>query len=139
VHFCRYTSHHIAFSLDSRDLLLDRLSPSQHASRSQGPFSVTSAQATLFQGKETTGLFITEALHPFNVLIAAGFEVDFASERNTLLTGFHNSQIFSRVMISRLGMMPIVPFVESWTVYIKQLAWISLSMAFSTLLLVMLL
>lgn len=42
--------------------------------------SVTSAQATLFQGKETTGLFITEALHPFNVLTAAGFEVDFASE-----------------------------------------------------------
>jgi putative intracellular protease/amidase len=42
--------------------------------------SVTSAQATLFQGKETTGLFITEALHPFNVFIAAGFEVDFASE-----------------------------------------------------------
>lgn len=42
--------------------------------------SITSAQATLFQGKETTGLFISEALHPFNVLTAAGFEVDLASE-----------------------------------------------------------
>jgi putative intracellular protease/amidase len=42
--------------------------------------SITSASATLFQGKETTGLFISEALHPYNVLIAAGFEVDFASE-----------------------------------------------------------
>ena len=42
--------------------------------------AVTSAKATLFQGKETTGLFIGEALHPFNVLTAAGFEVDLASE-----------------------------------------------------------
>lgn len=42
--------------------------------------SITSAQATLFQGKETTGLFISEALHPYNVLTAAGFEVDLASE-----------------------------------------------------------
>lgn len=42
--------------------------------------SITSASATLFEGKETTGLFISEALHPFNVLVAAGFEVDLASE-----------------------------------------------------------
>lgn len=42
--------------------------------------AITSARATLFQGKETTGLFIGEALHPFNVLTAAGFEVDLASE-----------------------------------------------------------
>ncbi|RDW82836.1 hypothetical protein BP6252_03948 [Coleophoma cylindrospora] len=42
--------------------------------------SITSAHALLFQGKETTGLFIGEALHPYNVLTAAGFEVDLASE-----------------------------------------------------------
>ncbi|CEI61864.1 hypothetical protein FVEN_g2920 [Fusarium venenatum] len=42
--------------------------------------SVTSASASLFQGTETTGLFITEALHPYNILTAAGFEVDLASE-----------------------------------------------------------
>ncbi|KAH6627710.1 IgE-binging protein [Chaetomium tenue] len=42
--------------------------------------SITSAQAKLFQGTETTGLFISEALHPFRVLTAAGFEVDLASE-----------------------------------------------------------
>lgn len=42
--------------------------------------AVTSAHATLFEGKETTGLFISEALHPFQVLRAAGFEVDLASE-----------------------------------------------------------
>lgn len=45
--------------------------------------SVTSAKASLFNGKETTGLFISEALHPFNVLTAAGFEVDLASETGT--------------------------------------------------------
>ncbi|KAH8653846.1 class I glutamine amidotransferase-like protein [Xylariales sp. PMI_506] len=45
--------------------------------------AVTSAHATLFQGKETTGLFISEALHPFKVLRAAGFEVDLASETGT--------------------------------------------------------
>ena len=41
--------------------------------------AVTSAQAPLHHG-ETTGLFISEALHPFNVLTQAGFEVDLASE-----------------------------------------------------------
>lgn len=45
--------------------------------------AVTSAQASLFNGKETTGVFISEALHPFNVLTAAGFEVDLASETGT--------------------------------------------------------
>lgn len=45
--------------------------------------SITSATATLFNGKETTGLFISEALHPYNVLTAAGFEVDLASETGT--------------------------------------------------------
>ncbi|PYH91861.1 class I glutamine amidotransferase-like protein [Aspergillus ellipticus CBS 707.79] len=42
--------------------------------------SITSASATLFSGKETTGLFIIEALHPYKALVAAGFEVDLASE-----------------------------------------------------------
>ncbi|KAJ5613008.1 ThiJ/PfpI [Penicillium lagena] len=42
--------------------------------------SITSANATLFNGKETTGLFISEALHPYKVLVAAGFEVDLSSE-----------------------------------------------------------
>jgi D-lactate dehydratase len=41
--------------------------------------AVTSAQAPL-HGKNITGLFINEALHPFNVFRNAGFEVDLASE-----------------------------------------------------------
>ena len=42
--------------------------------------AVTSASAPLFSGKETTGVFIIEALHPFTALTEAGFEVDLASE-----------------------------------------------------------
>lgn len=42
--------------------------------------AVTSASAPIHGGKDTTGLFVTEALHPFRVLTAAGFEVDLASE-----------------------------------------------------------
>jgi putative intracellular protease/amidase len=53
--------------------------------------SITSASAKLFQGKETTGLFISEALHPYKVLIAAGFEVDFASE-----TGYYTPDWLSQ-------------------------------------------
>jgi putative intracellular protease/amidase len=42
--------------------------------------AVTSATAPLHGPDKMTGLFITEALHPYNVLRAAGFEVDLASE-----------------------------------------------------------
>lgn len=62
--------------------------------------AITSAHATLYpDGKETgrlnllfsatslltfpTGLFITEALHPFQVFRKAGFEVDLVSETGT--------------------------------------------------------
>jgi putative intracellular protease/amidase len=44
--------------------------------------AITSAHAELFEGGgHTTGVFIGEALHPYNVLKAAGFEVDIASEK----------------------------------------------------------
>jgi putative intracellular protease/amidase len=44
--------------------------------------AITSAIAPLHDGKDT-GLFISEALHPFNVFKAAGFEVDLVSEKGT--------------------------------------------------------
>ena len=44
--------------------------------------AVTSATAPLHEGKPT-GLFISEALHPFQVLKEAGFEVDLVSEKGT--------------------------------------------------------
>ena len=42
--------------------------------------SVSSFQGAIFPDGSKTGVFFTEALHPFQVLTAAGFEVDFASE-----------------------------------------------------------
>lgn len=42
--------------------------------------AVTSAKAPLYSDKETTGVFISEALHPFIVFREAGFEVDIVSE-----------------------------------------------------------
>lgn len=42
--------------------------------------AVTSAHAPLYPDGKETGLFITEALHPFDVFRAAGFEVDLVSE-----------------------------------------------------------
>lgn len=45
--------------------------------------AVTSAHAPLYADGHETGLFISEALHPFNVFRRAGFEVDLASETGT--------------------------------------------------------
>ncbi|KAF9892247.1 hypothetical protein FE257_002024 [Aspergillus nanangensis] len=45
--------------------------------------AITSAHAPLYPGGEETGLFITEALHPFEVFRKAGFEVDLVSETGT--------------------------------------------------------
>ncbi|KAH7323055.1 class I glutamine amidotransferase-like protein [Stachybotrys elegans] len=42
--------------------------------------AVTSAHAPLYADGKETGLFITEALHPFNVFKQAGFDVDLVSE-----------------------------------------------------------
>ncbi|KAL9632532.1 MAG: hypothetical protein Q9164_005265 [Protoblastenia rupestris] len=45
--------------------------------------AITSAHAPLYPEGKETGLFITEALHPFNVFRAAKFEVDLVSETGT--------------------------------------------------------
>jgi uncharacterized membrane protein YadS len=46
--------------------------------------AITSAHASLFEGSShKTGVFIGEALHPYNVFKAAGFEVDVASKKGT--------------------------------------------------------
>ncbi|KAL7929185.1 class I glutamine amidotransferase-like protein [Trichoderma chlorosporum] len=45
--------------------------------------AVTSAHAALYPEGKETGLFITEALHPFEVFQKAGFEVDLVSETGT--------------------------------------------------------
>ncbi|PWY95171.1 class I glutamine amidotransferase-like protein [Aspergillus sclerotioniger CBS 115572] len=45
--------------------------------------AITSAHAPLYPEGKETGLFLTEALHPFNVFKEAGFEVDLVSETGT--------------------------------------------------------
>ncbi|TID02675.1 Glyoxalase 3 [Colletotrichum higginsianum] len=45
--------------------------------------AVTSAHAPLYPKGQETGLFITEALHPFNVFREAGLDVDLVSETGT--------------------------------------------------------
>lgn len=45
--------------------------------------AITSAHAPLYPEGKETGLFITEALHPYNVFRKAGFEVDLISETGT--------------------------------------------------------
>jgi putative intracellular protease/amidase len=45
--------------------------------------AITSAHAPLYAGGKETGLFVTEALHPFEVFRKAGFEVDLVSETGT--------------------------------------------------------
>ena len=45
--------------------------------------SISSFQGAIYPGGRKTGLFYTEALHPFEVLTAAGFAVELASETGT--------------------------------------------------------
>ena len=42
--------------------------------------AISSFNGAIYPDGHKTGLFFTEALHPFEVLTAAGFEVDLASE-----------------------------------------------------------
>lgn len=42
--------------------------------------SVTSYNEVFYEDGLKTGLFYTEALHPYNEFVKAGFEVDVASE-----------------------------------------------------------
>ncbi|KAF2218612.1 class I glutamine amidotransferase-like protein [Elsinoe ampelina] len=45
--------------------------------------AITSAHAPLYPEGKETGLFVTEALHPYNVFREKGFEVDLVSETGT--------------------------------------------------------
>lgn len=53
--------------------------------------AVTSATAPLHDGKPT-GLFIGEALEPFDVFVKAGFEVDLVSEKGTYVADWLSLQ-----------------------------------------------
>ena len=71
------------------DLIVSTCKKNLHTTPSMSParralIAITSAHASLFEdGGHQTGVFISEALHPYNLLKAAGFEVDIASEKGT--------------------------------------------------------
>src|SRR5215475_995195 len=45
--------------------------------------AISSFHGAIYPGGHKTGLFYTEALHPYEVLTEAGFEVELASETGT--------------------------------------------------------
>jgi hypothetical protein len=45
-------------------------------------YAISSFHGAIYPNGGKTGLFFTEASHPFEVLTQAGFEVDLASERS---------------------------------------------------------
>ena len=53
--------------------------------------AVTSATAPLHYGNPT-GFFVSEGLHPFKVFKAAGYEVDFVSEKGTYVADWLSLQ-----------------------------------------------
>jgi putative intracellular protease/amidase len=54
--------------------------------------AISSYQGAIYPDGHKTGLFFVEALHPFEVLVAAGFEVDLASEAGTFGYDFNSLQ-----------------------------------------------
>ena len=54
--------------------------------------AITSFNGAIYPDGHKTGLFFVEALHPFRVLTAAGFEVDLASETGTFGFDYNSLQ-----------------------------------------------
>src|SRR6201996_846613 len=54
--------------------------------------SISSFNGAIYPNGHKTGLFFVEALHPYEVLTAAGFEVDLASETGTYGLDFNSLQ-----------------------------------------------
>src|SRR5215813_6937616 len=52
--------------------------------------AISSFNGAIYPGGHKTGLFLTEALHPYEVFAAAGFEVDLASETGTFGFDFNS-------------------------------------------------
>src|SRR5262245_53351411 len=52
--------------------------------------AISSFNGAIYPGGHKTGLFLTEALHPYEVFVAAGFEVDLASETGTFGFDFNS-------------------------------------------------
>jgi putative intracellular protease/amidase len=66
--------------------LLHQLSESNYMAKTfprKALISISSFNGAIYPNGQKTGLFFTEALHPFEGLTQAGFEVDIASETGT--------------------------------------------------------
>lgn len=61
--------------------------------------AITSYHGVIYPDSTRTGLFFTEALHPFEVLTQAGFEVDLATETGTY--GLDDLSLTSRFFSGR--------------------------------------
>ncbi|WP_321476363.1 hypothetical protein [uncultured Paludibaculum sp.] len=55
--------------------------------------AISSFNGAIYPGGHKTGLFYTEALHPYEVLSDAGFEVDLASETGTCGLDYNSLQL----------------------------------------------
>jgi len=54
--------------------------------------AISSFNGSIYPAGHKTGLFLTEALHPYEVFVAAGFDVDLASETGTFGFDFNSLQ-----------------------------------------------
>jgi putative intracellular protease/amidase len=54
--------------------------------------AISSFNGAIYPNGHKSGLFLVEALHPFEVLVSAGFEVDLASETGTFGFDFNSLQ-----------------------------------------------
>ena len=54
--------------------------------------AISSFNEPIYPASQKTGLFLTEALHPYEVFVAAGFGVDLASETGTFGFDFNSLQ-----------------------------------------------
>ena len=54
--------------------------------------AISSFNESIYPAGHKTGLFLTEALHPYEVFVAAGFDVDLASETGTFGFDFNSLQ-----------------------------------------------
>jgi putative intracellular protease/amidase len=52
--------------------------------------AISSFNGAIYPGGRKTGLFLTEALHPYEVFVAAGFEVELASETGSFGFDFNS-------------------------------------------------
>src|SRR5262245_11264520 len=77
----------VGHSRKTKILKLEEAEPKERIMSKKLPrravIAVSSFNGAIYPGSHKTGVFFVEALHPYDVLTAAGFEVDLASETGT--------------------------------------------------------